>query len=119
MLVFSVWTIWHIPKLFQSLSITLPFILFSFALSVISTWLWFRFKGDISLIAMTHAAVNAPLFFLENRIAPYGLRPETLLTTFQILAALYFSLAVFILLYDPKFWRKRINAVKADKSYIR
>lgn len=119
LLVFGAWSLWHLPKLLQSPAIALPFVLMFFALSVVFSWLWYYRQGRILPIAMAHAAVNAPIFFLEYRLADYDLSPELLLSTWQILSGLYCGMAISLLLLGWRRWSETVGAAASQETTSR
>jgi len=82
------WIVWHAPVFMSSLTVALSFLALLAALSVVFAWLWIRTNGNTGVVAIAHAAVNAPFVFLES--SARGRAGEAL----GYLAAFYVCLAV-------------------------
>jgi uncharacterized protein len=119
-LVFLIWSIWHLPKLMQSpFTVAVAFVLGFFALSTILSWVWLKYRGNIGLIAMIHASVNAPLFFIRGSSgSKYGITLDAIYTSWQIQCATYFILATLLLLFHKKNWWSRPKATRKHRVQV-
>ncbi len=63
----AVWGFWHMPILLTGSRIAAPFLFGIFGLSFLFTALWERMKGNIFVLAVAHASVNAPLSMLNEQ----------------------------------------------------
>jgi membrane protease YdiL (CAAX protease family) len=66
-IVAAIWGCWHMPILMMGWRTTAPFLFGVFGLSFLFTALWERVNGNIFVLAMAHAGVNAPLSALNNQ----------------------------------------------------
>jgi membrane protease YdiL (CAAX protease family) len=66
-LVAGVWGFWHMPILLTGFRTAMPFLFGVFGLSFLFTALWQRVKGNIFVLAVAHASVNAPIQMLNQQ----------------------------------------------------
>ena len=104
-LIAVVWGAWHGPMLLSSPQVALPFVGLVVALSVLFTFVWSRVDGNVFVLALAHASVNAPVFFLEQMSYAGALDAVLVLKAWPWVAACYGGLAVFVLLARWRWWR--------------
>lgn len=104
MILAPVWCLWHFPKLLGTLAVSGPFLVLSFAASVILSFLWFQYQGNLLLLAVAHGSINFPIFFLEHLSEQAYVSGEELLLSWQLYAAGFALLALGIVLSKPKIW---------------
>jgi membrane protease YdiL (CAAX protease family) len=63
----TIWGCWHIFILLSGLRIAAAFLFGVFGLSFLFTALWEHVKGNIFVLAVAHASVNAPLSMLNQQ----------------------------------------------------
>jgi uncharacterized protein len=71
-----IWSLWHLPlyftgQTFRPLSLFVPFVVATIALSVILTWVYNSSGGSLLLVVLIHATYNLPLTLI---LAPLGSR---------------------------------------------
>ena len=111
-----IWGIWHVPLLFQGFAFVYPWILILISVSIIITWLWIKTKGNLFVIALTHASVNASQAFIENRLVERNIGKEPLLAGWEMLGYGYLVVALMILLLDFNSFRDEHNFKIRDKK---
>jgi hypothetical protein len=67
MIVAAVWGCWHVFILLSGLRTAAAFLFGVFGLSFLFTALWQRVEGNIFVLAVAHASVNAPLQVLNTQ----------------------------------------------------
>ena len=63
----AIWGFWHAFILVSGLRTAAAFLFGVFGLSFLFTALWERVKGNIFVLAVAHASVNAPLSMLDQQ----------------------------------------------------
>jgi membrane protease YdiL (CAAX protease family) len=106
MIIFPVWTIWHFPKLLAGWQVSVPFVLLCFAITVLLSWFWLKTDGNTLVVAILHAAVNTPVFFLEQQAQTYYLSQNQLLQGWQLYASGYLLAALLLILLRRRDWRR-------------
>jgi len=66
-IVAAIWGCWHVFILLSGWRTAIAFLFGVFGLSFLFTALWLRVKGNIFVLAVAHASVNAPLSLLNNQ----------------------------------------------------
>ncbi len=99
-----VWGLWHTPLLLSGLQIALPFVGLVVALSFLFTYLWHRAGGNVFVMALAHASVNAPIFFLDHTSYTGALETNLLLPAWRWIAMLYSLLALLLLALRWRWW---------------
>ncbi len=74
------------------------------SLTVLLSWLWYRVEGNIFIIALAHASVNAPEIFIENRFKYRETGEQLILKGWLVLSLAYLSVAIMIVLGNWKLW---------------
>ena len=69
LIVGAIWGCWHVPILLSGARPASIFLFGVLGLSVLFTILWQRVNGNIFVLAVAHASVNAPLAMLDSRVA--------------------------------------------------
>jgi membrane protease YdiL (CAAX protease family) len=103
LLVFVVWAVWHIPYFFNTWQVLIPFLVLIFSMAIILTWIWYKVNGDLLLIAIAHASVDFPEFFIDNKIHSSGYGSHVL-TSWAILSILYAVIAITLYLSTRNWW---------------
>jgi uncharacterized protein len=67
MIVGAIWGCWHVFILLSGLRTAATFLFGVFGLSFLFTALWERVKGNIFVLAVAHASVNAPISLLGKQ----------------------------------------------------
>jgi uncharacterized protein len=67
MIVGAIWGCWHVFILLSGLRIASTFLFGVFGLSFLFTALWQRVKGNVFVLAVAHASVNAPISLLNKQ----------------------------------------------------
>lgn len=91
-IVAGVWGFWHMPILLTGPRIAMPFLFGVFGLSFLFTALWERVKGNIFVLAVAHASVNAPIEMLNE--------PHVRDAVFVLYGALGTAVAILIAVRD-------------------
>jgi len=69
LIVGAIWGCWHVPILLSGARPASIFLFGVLGLSVLFTALWQRVNGNVFVLAVAHASVNAPLAMLDSRVA--------------------------------------------------
>lgn len=109
-----IWGLWHFPLLFSGYKFLLPWIILLISLAFIFTWLCYKVEGNIFVLAIAHASVNAPIYFIENRLKTVTGDNKFLLTGWTILSLAYLLLALIILLSS---WWSKDSVMKKITSF--
>lgn len=104
-IIFLVWGLWHFPILFMGAQVAFPWLMILFSMTVVTTWLWYRLNGNVFVLAIAHASVNAPEFFLENAMRNAGFGEAVVLSGWEILGYLYLLLGAVILVAEWRLWK--------------
>jgi len=64
-----IWGCWHVPILLSGARPASIFLFGVLGLSFLFTALWQRVNGNVFVLAVAHASVNAPLAMLDSRVA--------------------------------------------------
>ncbi len=102
----AIWTVWHGPLLFGSLSTVAPFVLGVFGLSVLFAALVFHADGRIFTAVVAHASVNTPLFFWELAAGP-DTRP---IAAWATLGMVYAATALLLIVARWRWWNEPVPA---------
>jgi uncharacterized protein len=97
-----IWGLWHFPVFFQNPDLIPSFLYYWIGSSLIFSWFWYKQKGNIALIIMGHAALNAPFFLLANKIGLNGLSQAILNDSFEIAGAFYLLIGLAIMIFNWK-----------------
>lgn len=101
-----IWGLWHLPILFRNFNIVYPWLLILLSVSIILSWLWLKVKGNLFVIALAHASVNAPQAFIENRMTEARLENEYFINGWEILGYVYLILALALLVMDYSYLKR-------------
>lgn len=93
-----IWALWHLPILFQRFDIVYPWLIILFSLSIIFSWLWIKVKGNVFVLAVSHASVNAPQAFIENRMIEARMASQYLVGGWEILGYTYLLAALVVII---------------------
>ena len=97
-----VWVAWHIPAYFignkSAEDPILPFTIQVIALSYIFSWLYYKSKQSVLIVAITHAMANASLTIIENLYSETVWYKELYLDYYWGLTLITVALAVTIIL---------------------
>jgi membrane protease YdiL (CAAX protease family) len=107
LIVGGVWTVWHVPLLFSSVTTTAMFIVGTVGLSVLFTWLWAHTGERLFVVVVGHAVVNTPLFFWEQAGLLPGEGQAQLLRVWYILEAFHATAAVLLVAWQWRWWTVR------------
>jgi len=66
-IVAAIWGCWHLPILLSGVRAASIFLFGVFGLSFLFTALWQRVNGNIFVLAMAHASVNAPIYWMDKQ----------------------------------------------------
>lgn len=99
-----VWALWHLPILFRSFEIVYPWLIILFSISIIFSWLWIKVKGNLFVLAIAHASVNAPQAFIETRIIEARMANEYLIGGWEILGYTYMLVTVVVIIFDYRYF---------------
>ena len=102
-LVTLVWAVWHLPILFSGFARVYPWLILLVSVSILFSWLWLKVKGNLFVLALAHACVNAPQAFLENRIRETPLAERYLTNGWEILGYAYLLVALAVVIFDYKY----------------
>ena len=105
LMVFVIWSLWHLPIFFSGYRVAVPFMVMVFAMSVLFTWLWDRVGGNVFVLAIAHASADFPDAFFESRIGSG--HDSQVLKALAVLSIIYLSIAIIIYVFD----RKRFDVV--------
>lgn len=94
-----VWALWHLPILFQNFEIVYPWLIILFSISIIFSWLWIKVKGNLFVLAIAHASVNAPQAFIENRMIEARMASHYLLGGWEIMGYTYLLAALVVIIF--------------------
>lgn len=110
-LTFAAWAAWHLPKFaFLGPRYSAPAVAVLAADSVIFTLLWVRARGSVLAVALAHAAMNAPFYFVEQVSAPVArLTPETLLHAWAWFGATAFLVAGLLVMSTRSMWNRSFH----------
>lgn len=97
-----VWGLWHFPILFKGFEVVYPWLILLFSTSLIFSWLWVKVKGNVFILAVAHASVNAPLFFIENRMIEARIPSNLITGGWEVIGYTYFLVASVIIIFDYK-----------------
>lgn len=103
LLVFVVWAVWHLQYFSKTWQILIPFLVLIFSLAFLFTWIWHKVNGDIFLIAIAHASVDFPEFFIENKSRSLGY-DNHLIMAWAILSVIYAAIAIILYLSTRSWW---------------
>ncbi|QCK16696.1 CPBP family intramembrane glutamic endopeptidase [Mangrovivirga cuniculi] len=115
-LIILIWGLWHFPILFNSLEIVIPWIILLVSVTIIFTWIWFKVKGNILLLALTHASVNATQFFYQNQLQ--DLDDSLLVNAWKITAGIYLMIGIVIFLVFIKKSQVHFVAIKTHENHM-
>jgi uncharacterized protein len=101
------WGSWHLPIFFSPTEFLFPWIIILISLSFIMMWLYIRIKGNILFLAITHAAFNAPVVFIENRLREIAVPDNSFMQGWQLLAYAYLFIAGILFVSTRKLWIRR------------
>jgi membrane protease YdiL (CAAX protease family) len=99
-----VWGVWHLPVLIFNPAGAPLFIGAAMGLSVIFGAIWIHTGRSLFPVAVAHAVVNTPLFFLAQL---HVLPPGALESAWQILQWAAIGIALTLLILRPGWWRAR------------
>lgn len=102
------WTAWHLPVFFSGFALAISFLALLAALSIVFAWLWIRGGRSTGMIALAHASVNAPFFWLEPIVRTRAHGDVITTKAFAYLAAVYVCVAIVLLIQS----RRTFNAAK-------
>jgi len=106
------WTAWHMPVFFSGLASALGFLTLLAALSVVFAWLWIRGCRSAGIVALAHASVNAPFFWLESNVRARTVDAVITTKAFAYFSALYLCIAIVLLIQFRHIW-STMSAVSA------
>jgi uncharacterized protein len=98
----TIWCSWHLPVLLRGGWTAVAFAVGVFALSFLFTALWSSTQGSVLVVALGHAAHNAPFVFFENALGPQLAGDAWLMS-----CGIYACLAVGLVLLTRPWWRVR------------
>jgi len=64
-----IWGLWHFPVLLSGWEIVYPWLMILVAVSILLTWAWFQTNENLFVLAIIHASVNTPQFFMSDVLA--------------------------------------------------
>ena len=102
----SIWSVWHFPKLIGPWAVSGPFVLLSISASVILSFLWVRYRANLFLLAIAHGSINFPVFFLETLMEKGYFDQQQLLDAWLAYALAYVIFAFSIILLEHRIWLK-------------
>lgn len=108
LVIIIVWGLWHFPILFSGYDVVVPWVIMLVSMAFMTTWLWYKVEGNIFVLAVAHASVNAPEIFIENRLNHLYADHELILAGWEVLGYAYFLLALIIVISNPRLWRKKL-----------
>lgn len=95
----TAWGLWHMPLLLSGVRTAALFLAGVGALTLLFTALWARVGGSVALLALAHAAFNAPLVFFEAAFGPALARSALERSQLVLLAA-----ALLLVLARRRWW---------------
>jgi len=98
------WTVWHMPVFLSGVALALSFFALLVALSGVHAWLWVRTQGSVGVVALAHASVNAPFFFLESAVRTRSEGTVIATKAFGYLSVMYLCLAVVLMIAFRHIW---------------
>jgi membrane protease YdiL (CAAX protease family) len=98
------WIAWHAPVFFSGIQLALAFVGLLIALSVIEAWLWLRTAHSVGIVAVAHAAVNAPFVLIESTVRSDAAGAAITMSAFGYLAALYAGIALALGIGARRIW---------------
>lgn len=101
-----IWCLWHLPLLFREFNVVYPWLLILFSVSIILSWLWLKVNGNLFVLALAHASVNAPQAFIENRMIEARVGNSYLIAGWEILGFAYLLLGIVIVIIDYKYLKQ-------------
>jgi membrane protease YdiL (CAAX protease family) len=99
-----IWGLWHFPKLFGPLSVSGPFIILGLATSVILSFLWFSYQGNLFLLAIAHGSINFPVFYMENLSERSYFGNGHILTAWLLYSLGFVFFAILLIVRQPGMW---------------
>ncbi len=108
LIVFLVWALWHFPVFLINVKITAAHLIMLYSLSVLFSFLLYKVKENIFIIAAVHASVNFPLFFLENSGIQI-LNKASFLNAWLIISFIYLILSFVVIVMYPGLWFKKVK----------
>lgn len=103
-ILFPFWCLWHFPKLLGPWSVSGPFFILSLAASVILSFLWFRYRGNLFILAITHGSINYPVFFLESLSEQSYVSFSQVLDGWLLYSLCFALLALALIIRQPGIW---------------
>lgn len=88
------WIVWHGPVFLSGVTVAIGFVALLVAMSVLLAWLWAQTEGSVGVVAVAHAAVNAPFFFFESHLRAQAGNAGVIATAFAYSGAAYLCLAI-------------------------
>jgi membrane protease YdiL (CAAX protease family) len=85
------WEAWHIPKFASDPDVAAVLALQLAAAGVILSLLWVHLKGNVFVLALAHASLNAPILFVEHAL-PFA--PGQLVAGWRYLTIVYLAVAL-------------------------
>ena len=103
LLTILVWELWHLPKLAAGFTVGATLVVQVAAAGVIFSWLWVRVSGNVFALAIAHASMNAPVFFVEH-VADVPAAQQ--LAGWRNMALVYAAMAVIAGVRSRRLWQQ-------------
>ena len=107
LLTILIWGLWHLPIFFSGYQIVVPWLMILISLAVLTTWLWFKVKGNIFVLAIMHASSNASEVFMENRLNDVKGGEDLILDGWATLGYVYLLIAFVVIIGNREIWNTR------------
>ncbi len=107
LIVALIWGLWHFPILFMGYDVVMPWLLILLSATVILTLVWIRAKGNILLVAMTHASINSTQFFMENQLGEND--SKLIIESWRISGFLFLIIGIIFLFIMRKMLFRKFN----------
>lgn len=108
LILFVIWVLWHFPVLLMGPQVVLPWLLIAASVTIILTWIWLEFEGNVFILAVAHASINATQFFMENQLAPSN--QELILDSWKISSLVYLVIGLVFLFRLRKTLIRKLGA---------
>lgn len=103
-LVGLIWAVWHLPVLFGPPGNSVIFVIGLIALSFLFTRIWNFARGSLFVMAVAHASLNAPLFFMQDVLSELQLSINNLQHIWMYVLMSITLLALVSVLANWRWW---------------
>jgi membrane protease YdiL (CAAX protease family) len=119
LLVTIIWGAWHLPLFFNPIRLVVAWSMVLVSMSVIMTWIWYKVQGNVFVLVVTHASINAPEIFLENRLTKTTNGHLHILWGWEAMGYMYLSMAVILAISSYRLWTRKLVTQSLATVYER